>query len=1346
MNQPDTVQLIDYLKDLVQWEQFAIHLPGITQPDIDTIKRDESSTAGQKQALFDQWLRLCPKASWVNVVQALEKTGEMRIVSKLRNEFSHHSHVVPMSPSLSPAPKQQEIEEIQVKKHVVQRLNDLHKSFVVLTKDIKNEVEMKVENRIMTVKLLVQYTEEQKAFRVRNLHSVETSNAFFQAILPYYNFLNYDLILSLTMLLSGPIVQKANEYEDQVDRFKRTTAVKVLHKALDRYYKPFSSSATNIKVRIKLEKVWGEQKIWMVEELVKALLALKHPDECQWFEVKPGSIIITFLAPKHLMMLYIVNSVKKLQFMRLVGVITLQVGRIYSMGRMENRQFSFEDSLIEATLENNIEAVKFLLESIGVNVNVQRNLPTISFAKAQYKTETKVGFELMQFDALFESLIRDAEYELQTAMVTTQINIEKLSKNIEPSDSIKAADIISAVKASNNFLDYQIISNLKPFLSNSLSQRITQYSTRIENFKKSTKISLLHKQLKLFFKMEPPNATKTTLLLESTWGSCSMTHVEQLLQLIFSPSYLSVFKWFRVTTGSVGVVFLIPAHLQSNLIAIANSLQKLQLMKLTGIISLQVGETKIFQTSKAYNYSFAKEIAEAKQLGNSEALQLLLQVNESSIVNACILAMDGNKNYYHFPEPDSTPLMIACCNSNKELAKLFLDNNADPNIQTSRKFTALIYSSGSPEIFTLLLHHGADVNVVDIFANTILHWACLLGNIEILPLLLTLSPELLEKQTNNGETPLLIASSWGNMKIVKKLLQAHANPNIPDIDGGTPLYIASQRCYTQMVQWLLWANADPNSPDDYGVTPLHIASTCGHLQVIKQLLKASANPNSTDIHGLTPLHVASTNGHLQVIKQLLKAKADPNSTDSYGFTPLHVASMNGHLQVTKQLLKANAYPNIQSKQGITPLYIAANRGHVEIIKHLLEIQTDKFLYTVYYKGNTPLHAASRNGHVQVVECLLQAKADPNSKDENEVTPLIAASQNGHVHVVECLLQAEADPNIPSLNKETPLMVASDRGYTQIVEHLLQARADPNSTHGYGLTPLHVASMNGHLQVVKCLLQAKADPESKYEGRITPLFVASFNGHIQVVECLLQAKANPNSENENGITPLLAASQNGHVQVVECLLQTEADPNIPSLNKATPLIIASDSGYTQIVEHLLQARADPNSKDESGITPLFAASCNGHIQIVECLLQAKADPNSKDENGITPLFAASLSGHVQVVECLLQAEADPNIPSLNKVTPLMVASDRGYTQIVEQLLQARADPNIQDKNKRTSLHLASYKGYLYIVKQLLQAQADPTVKANNGFTPLDAALYNNHPEVATLIRQAQNNYNSSCSTQ
>ena len=72
-------ELYEELKHLVYWEQFAIHLPGITSTNIEVIKRDQPNNVDdQKLALFRQWLRRTPKTSWKHVIDALEAVGENR--------------------------------------------------------------------------------------------------------------------------------------------------------------------------------------------------------------------------------------------------------------------------------------------------------------------------------------------------------------------------------------------------------------------------------------------------------------------------------------------------------------------------------------------------------------------------------------------------------------------------------------------------------------------------------------------------------------------------------------------------------------------------------------------------------------------------------------------------------------------------------------------------------------------------------------------------------------------------------------------------------------------------------------------------------------------------------------------------------------------------------------------------------------------------------------------------------------------------------------------------------------------------------------------------------------------
>ena len=84
MSRPTVQELDKQLKDLVNWERLAIHLPQITPSDIEIIKQDHpSNVVRQKQALFDKWLRLCPNASWDAVVLALEVIDENTLAKKL---------------------------------------------------------------------------------------------------------------------------------------------------------------------------------------------------------------------------------------------------------------------------------------------------------------------------------------------------------------------------------------------------------------------------------------------------------------------------------------------------------------------------------------------------------------------------------------------------------------------------------------------------------------------------------------------------------------------------------------------------------------------------------------------------------------------------------------------------------------------------------------------------------------------------------------------------------------------------------------------------------------------------------------------------------------------------------------------------------------------------------------------------------------------------------------------------------------------------------------------------------------------------------------------------------------
>ena len=73
-----------------------------------------------------------------------------------------------------------------------------------------------------------------------------------------------------------------------------------------------------------------------------------------------------------------------------------------------------------------------------------------------------------------------------------------------------------------------------------------------------------------------------------------------------------------------------------------------------------------------------------------------------------------------------TPLMAAAdYNPNPEVITMLVKAGADVNAQTRDGYTALMYAAGqrNPEVITMLLEAGADVKAWDTLSMTALMWA-----------------------------------------------------------------------------------------------------------------------------------------------------------------------------------------------------------------------------------------------------------------------------------------------------------------------------------------------------------------------------------------------------------------------------------------------------------------------------------------------------------------------------------------------------------------------------------------------------------------------------------------------
>ena len=144
----------------------------------------------------------------------------------------------------------------------------------------------------------------------------------------------------------------------------------------------------------------------------------------------------------------------------------------------------------------------------------------------------------------------------------------------------------------------------------------------------------------------------------------------------------------------------------------------------------------------------------------------------------------------------------------------------------------------------------------------------------------------MQVRTVNGFTPLIVASSKGNLTVVESLVRAGAEKEAKDLHGFTPLLLASSQGHLAVVGLLVRAGTEVKTKD--GCTPLMFASGKGHLPVVQALVRAGADVAAAAANGKTAEQMARQAGHTAVGAEL-------GNTPTADMTPLHSAAQCGEL-------------------------------------------------------------------------------------------------------------------------------------------------------------------------------------------------------------------------------------------------------------------------------------------------------------------------------------------------------------------------------------------------------------------------------------------------------------------
>jgi ankyrin repeat protein len=191
------------------------------------------------------------------------------------------------------------------------------------------------------------------------------------------------------------------------------------------------------------------------------------------------------------------------------------------------------------------------------------------------------------------------------------------------------------------------------------------------------------------------------------------------------------------------------------------------------------------------------------------------------------------------------------------------------NTRSAQGLSALMAAlySQQPKIADLIRVHATDVNIFEASAA---------GDKARVVALLAKDPALAKATAPDGFGALGLAAFFGHDDIMKMLLEAGADPNVPSKNPMkvTPLHSAvanrdNERAW-KMARVLLTHAADVNVVQHGGWTPLQQAAAHGNIGLVKLLLEKGADISAKADDGRDAVALAQTGNHQAVVDLLEK--------------------------------------------------------------------------------------------------------------------------------------------------------------------------------------------------------------------------------------------------------------------------------------------------------------------------------------------------------------------------------------------------------------------------------------------------------------------------------------------
>ena len=398
--------------------------------------------------------------------------------------------------------------------------------------------------------------------------------------------------------------------------------------------------------------------------------------------------------------------------------------------------------------------------------------------------------------------------------------------------------------------------------------------------------------------------------------------------------------------------------------------------------------------------------------------------------------------------PFYIPLWVASHCGHFNIVRLLVSRGASPNTGCLAGFPwAEAFRKGHMEIFNYFLEGKEEGDLLDEQGevqqpiawqlqfdaavgrngDTPLNDACRRGNIEFVRFLLSKGVQPMTASSKKPHFPLILAvARQANLELVKLLVEAGAEVNMPNLKGITPLHRASKKNSIDVAEYLIQQGADVNiesfpfgremKETKWPGTPLCHAATP---EMIRLLMHHGAKLTWNE-QAAGPLCTAVEAKKLDNVKCLISEfNADPNEGIGSSCSPLWAAVINA----TKSPSIASDPSLKESQSDSTPPSpsTASEKSELpmvrefEMIQFLVESGAD--VNQCNPKKNTPL--------VFIISCFDKSEFAGRDLSWSEQQVETAASQMEFRHanlewLTDKFIELGAEVNKPGLSGTTPL--------------------------------------------------------------------------------------------------------------------------------------------------------------------------------------------------------------------------------------------------------------------------------------------------------------------------------------